>query len=556
MSKPTRIIRRFLALFIFICPYQAFCADDPASGEAIERRCHRLLEGLGYPLDTIQQGRLEETGTFVLNAPFSGSRSWGDTRAVFVSEFVRLGVTVVEAQGLDDYAALQLFRGGQLIGEVVFLPVEIHEEPEPEPAPPPLPEAPESPPKTPPETPPAPAEPVPEPAPEPLPPPPPVEPIPLPSAPAPETPEDPAACEAITQMVHHVLLSGGIPEDRFPPEGQTPETAPPKMTVLLPSSPSPAEVAEWVESAMAEYGFYVETYQGGPHRAIIRVSQEHRSCLELVCVTEDPEPWALAEASEESTPPPPPPALPTPPPPPQEAAPPLVPAPAKEPPPARVEGPVRVAIILDDGGWGGPETRRVLALDNRVTLAILPNAPKTEALAREAAAKGFEVMLHMPMESSRTARIFPGQIETTMDRDTIHRLARAAIAQIPGLAGVNNHTGTLFTQDAERMGWFMEALREKNLYFVDSMTTARSTGHTVAAAAGLKTARRNVFLDNDSSLPYIRSQLRELVRHARARGSAVAIGHFRRNTVTVLEEALPGLEKEGVVLTRMSELVQ
>jgi polysaccharide deacetylase 2 family uncharacterized protein YibQ len=217
---------------------------------------------------------------------------------------------------------------------------------------------------------------------------------------------------------------------------------------------------------------------------------------------------------------------------------------------------VRVAIILDDGGWGGPETRRVLALDNRLTLAILPNAPKTEALAREAAEKGFEVMLHMPMEPSRTARKFPGQIETSMDRETVHRLAREAIAQIPGLVGVNNHTGTLFTQDAERMGWFMEVLREKNLYFVDSMTTARSLGLAAAVTAGLKAARRDVFLDNDASLPYIRSQVRELVKRARAGGSAVAIGHFRRNTVTVLEEVLPGLEKEGVVLTRMSELVQ
>ena len=143
-----------------------------------------------------------------------------------------------------------------------------------------------------------------------------------------------------------------------------------------------------------------------------------------------------------------------------------------------------------------------------------------------------------------------------MDRETIHRVAREAVAQIPGLVGVNNHTGTLFTQDAERIGWFMEVLREKNLYFVDSMTTARSAAHAAAGAAGLKTARRDVFLDNDASLPYIRNQVHELVKRARAQGSAVAIGHFRRNTVTVLEEVLPGLEKEGVVLTRMSELVQ
>ncbi|NLV41532.1 MAG: hypothetical protein GXY15_09950 [Candidatus Hydrogenedentes bacterium] len=465
-----------------------------------------------------------------------------------MAEFVRLGVTVVEAPGLDDYAALHLFRGGQLIGEVVFLPVEMTEEPEET-------EVPEEVPavvKAPPEPPTAAQEALS------LPP----DPDPESSSPPLEEPEsaptDPSACEAVTDLVRHVLLTGGVPEDHFAPEGQSPAAQPPKLTVTLPPEIAVEQVAEWVESATAEYGFYLETYQGGPHRAILRVSQEHSSCLELVCVTEAQEPWAVAGTAAEPVPPasPPPAPLPEPVPPAQESAPPLVPAPAKKAPPAGGKGPVRVAIILDDGGWGGPETRRVLTLDNRLTLAILPNAPKTEALAREAAEKGFEVMLHMPMESSLTARKFPGQVETSMDRETIHRLAREAVAQVPGLVGVNNHTGTLFTQDAERMGWFMEVLREKNLYFVDSMTTAKSAAHAAAGAAGLKAARRDVFLDNDASLPYIRNQVRELVKRARTRGSAVAIGHFRRNTVTVLEEILPGLEKEGVVLTRMSELVQ
>lgn len=498
---------------------------------------------------------MDASNSFVLNAPFAGSRSWGDTRAAFVAEFVRLGVTVVEAPGLDDYAALRLFRGGQLIGEVVFIPVEVVEGDEEVEAPEEIPtaaEAPPEPPAAPLETPDASPDPVTEVSAPPL-----QESEPAVSDTVQETPPDPSTCEAVMDLTRHVLLAGGIPEDRFPPEGQTTASQPPKLTVALPPEIAVEQVAEWVESSTAEYGFYLETYQGGPHRAIIRISQEHSSCLELVCVTEARESWAVADTATESAQPAPLPPAPQPAPAasPQEAAPPLVPAPAVKAPPAPADGPVRVAIILDDGGWGGPETRRVLALDNRLTLAILPNAPKTEALAREAAEKGFEVMLHMPMESSLTARKFPGQIETSMDRETIHRLAREAIAQIPGLVGVNNHTGTLCTQDAERMGWFMEVLRDKNLYFVDSMTTARSAAHAAAVAAGLRTARRDVFLDNDSSLPYIRSQMRELVKRARARGSAVAIGHFRRNTVTVLEEALPGLEKEGVVLTRMSELL-
>ncbi|MCX5759311.1 MAG: divergent polysaccharide deacetylase family protein, partial [Candidatus Hydrogenedentes bacterium] len=68
----------------------------------------------------------------------------------------------------------------------------------------------------------------------------------------------------------------------------------------------------------------------------------------------------------------------------------------------------RIALIVDDGGYGGPATNSFLALDPNLTLAILPNTPFAARTAKRAEELGFEVMLHMPMESPET----PGRLAT------------------------------------------------------------------------------------------------------------------------------------------------
>jgi uncharacterized protein len=218
----------------------------------------------------------------------------------------------------------------------------------------------------------------------------------------------------------------------------------------------------------------------------------------------------------------------------------------------------RIAVILDDGGYNGPSTHRILnELDPHVTLAILPNTPSGRETAELGVQKGFEILLHMPMEThSKTLKPFPGQVNTTMSKEEIQRLTEDAIAQVPGLVGVNNHTGSKFTSDAPHLAMFMEVLKKKSLFFVDSRTLGSSKGYAVAQAMGVPAAGRNIFLDNDSNPAKIRAQFAKLVARAKARGQAIGIGHFRDNTVAVLAEELPKLHDNNVELVHVSELTQ
>lgn len=220
------------------------------------------------------------------------------------------------------------------------------------------------------------------------------------------------------------------------------------------------------------------------------------------------------------------------------------------------EGPPRVAIILDDGGYGGASTEKALTLDPRLTLAILPNTPFATDTAQRAAQLGFEVILHMPMESQGKNHLFPGQIETSMTPEDIRKLTESAMIQVPGIVGINNHTGSKFTADAHAMQTFLGVIKDYGLYFVDSRTTGSSVAFREARALGIPTAARHIFLDNELNAAYVRRQFQRLIDAAKKHGAAIGIGHFRKTTVAVLSEILPQLEKENIALVHASELVR
>lgn len=217
--------------------------------------------------------------------------------------------------------------------------------------------------------------------------------------------------------------------------------------------------------------------------------------------------------------------------------------------------PCRVAVILDDGGYGGSETARILSMDNRLTLAILPDTPFAQQTAQDALTRGFEIMLHMPMQTNSRSKPFPGEIQVSMTREEIQARARECLDQFPEAGGANNHTGAFFTATEEKIRDFLEVVREYGIYFIDSRTSAQSHAFNVAGELGIPTAMRDVFLDNSSEPEEIRKQFRELVRIAKTKGAAIGIGHFRRNTVTVLQEELPKLEAQGIELVPASEMV-
>lgn len=220
------------------------------------------------------------------------------------------------------------------------------------------------------------------------------------------------------------------------------------------------------------------------------------------------------------------------------------------------DGPLQLAIIVDDGGYGGWVTEEILAMPNTLTLSILPHAPYSYETAQRAVALGFEVMLHMPMENVSGKTTYPGEITVDMDVNEMLDLTNQALADVPGAVGINNHTGSKFTSNADAMRLWLGLIQDSGLFFIDSRTTRTACAYEVADEMGIPCASRDLFLDHHSGPNYIRARFLQIIDIVKKKRSAIAICHFRPNTVPVLKEMFPEFEREGIEIVHASTMVR
>lgn len=216
-----------------------------------------------------------------------------------------------------------------------------------------------------------------------------------------------------------------------------------------------------------------------------------------------------------------------------------------------------IAIIIDDLGNLSQRDTRAVRLPGAVTLSFLPQTPHARELAQLAHQLKKEVMLHLPMDSMEGQQLGPGGLTLDMTNTQLAKQFQLDLDSVPHVVGVNNHMGSLLTQHPGHMQWLMQELRNHNgLYFVDSYTTDTSIAQQLANENWIPNLRRDVFLDNDRNPDMIRFHLRRLIKKAKKNGLAVAIGHPFPETMAVLEQELPKLQAQGVLLLPVSQLVR
>lgn len=216
----------------------------------------------------------------------------------------------------------------------------------------------------------------------------------------------------------------------------------------------------------------------------------------------------------------------------------------------------RIAILIDDMGDNRALGEQALALPGPVSYAFLPHTSHAPALARTAHGKGRDVLLHAPMESETQLRLMgPGALTMAMSEPDLRSQLRKNLASIPFVRGFNNHMGSVLTRDATRMSWLLDEARAQSLFFIDSRTTSQSLAGPTARRLGVPTVGRDVFLDHDDNPAAIERQFDRLLKLARERGQALAIGHPRPATLQVLQRRLAVLTGSGIALVPVSALL-
>ncbi len=229
---------------------------------------------------------------------------------------------------------------------------------------------------------------------------------------------------------------------------------------------------------------------------------------------------------------------------------------AEEPPFQETPKTAYIAIIIDDLGNNLREGRRAIRLPGPVACAILPHTAHSRHLAQEAYARNKEVLLHLPMESLDQAEPGPGVLDSAMPKRELEMTLDYNLETVPHAVGVNNHMGSLLTQQPRAMRFLMQAIsRRGNLFFVDSLTSPNSQAARTASEYGVPALARNVFLDNERTPDAIEQRLEELVSIARRKGSALAIGHPYAETLEALERWLPTLPDKNIELVPLSVML-
>jgi len=217
----------------------------------------------------------------------------------------------------------------------------------------------------------------------------------------------------------------------------------------------------------------------------------------------------------------------------------------------------RAAIIIDDLGRDKQIVRRFLGLGLPLTYSILPYQPYSLEIARMVSSQGREVLLHLPMEPRDYPEVNPGTgcLLLSMPQEKIQAELIAQIKSVPYCAGVNNHMGSLFTESEEPVTWVFSVLKERNLFFVDSLTTSHSVAPKVAENIGIPYSQRTHFLDIEIDEDVIIQQLCRLADHAARYGMAVGIGHPFEETLSALPKARQAFVQKGVRLVTISEML-
>jgi polysaccharide deacetylase 2 family uncharacterized protein YibQ len=197
--------------------------------------------------------------------------------------------------------------------------------------------------------------------------------------------------------------------------------------------------------------------------------------------------------------------------------------------------------VIDDVGLSAADARRAIALPAGVTLSFLPYARNVQKLVDDAKMVGHEIFLHIPMQPVGENDPGPNTLRTDMSDEVLRDVIDKNLSGFTGYVGVNNHMGSRFTTDEHGMRMVIEAVKERELIFLDSRTTMASKGEEVARALGVPTARRHVFLDNELTEESIADQFYSLLKIAARQQNAIAIGHPHPITLEILERLLPYL---------------
>lgn len=229
---------------------------------------------------------------------------------------------------------------------------------------------------------------------------------------------------------------------------------------------------------------------------------------------------------------------------------------------ARAENLPKLAIVIDDFGQDRHGIKEMLSVKAPLTCAIMPEMEFSAVDAFEAHKFGHEVILHMPMEANvRLPRSWYGKLMIGVGDSTEHaaQLFEEALESVPFAVGANIHIGSGVSENKRLMTRILEIVKDRNMFFLDSLTSEKTVCKIVAEEVGAKLVTRDEFLEKTGSpsYDYAKKKLYSAYEKARTNGYAIVIGHVGPEGGTSTAKAISDFiaENKNVQIVPLSEIV-
>jgi len=218
----------------------------------------------------------------------------------------------------------------------------------------------------------------------------------------------------------------------------------------------------------------------------------------------------------------------------------------------------QISVIIDDIGNDLAPVRELLNIDADITFAILPLCSNSREAAEMIHKSGKEILLHLPMEPNSYPEEKPGDgaLFTDMNNEELIFQLENDLASVPYVSGVNNHMGSKFMANEEKLSLVFSKLKKKKLFFIDSRTTANTKAYTASEKVNLQLASRKVFLDNERDYNEIYKRLLSAAQNSSDAAPIIIIGHPYPETIRAIRDATRVLRKKGILIVPVSKLLK
>ncbi len=212
----------------------------------------------------------------------------------------------------------------------------------------------------------------------------------------------------------------------------------------------------------------------------------------------------------------------------------------------------KIALIFDDLGESLKDLKEIYSLDTPFTISVIPNLKFSKNIAHIASRCGFSVLIHLPLEPANSQRYQTDKyrfITSDLSKREVIYLLRQYLNSIRIAIGVNNHMGSLATENQQLMEIVLRELKKRGLIFIDSRTSLKSIAYEQARKIELISGYNQGFLDAIDDIKAIEKRMEELEVLAREKGKIIVIAHPRKNTLKFLKAQLSRLREKIEFIT-------